>query len=37
MSSKGSFCGCGQRVVQIISLNTLVDIIRLPKAPTSGE
>ena len=32
---KGSFC---QRLLQIIiRLNTLVDVIRVPKVPTSGE
>ena len=32
---KGSFC---QRLVQIIiRLNTLVDVIRVPKVRTSGE
>ena len=30
--SKGSFWGRGQRVLQIISLTTLVDLIRVPKA-----
>ena len=29
--------GRGQRVLQIISLNTLVDVIRVAKTPTSGE
>ena len=28
---------CSQIVLQIISLNTLVDIIRVPKARTSQE
>ena len=28
---------CGQRLLQIIRLNTLVDIIRVPKVRTSGE
>ena len=31
---KGSFW---QRVLQIIRLNTLVDVIRVPKVRTSGE
>ena len=31
---KGSFC---QRVLQIIRLNTLVDIIRVPNVCTSSE
>ena len=34
---KGSFWGRGPRVLQIISLNTLVDVIRVLKACTSGE
>ena len=34
---KGSFGGSGQSVLQFISLNTLVDIRRVPKAPTSGS
>ena len=29
--------GRGQRFLQIISLTTLVDLIRVPKARTSGE
>ena len=29
MSGKGSFWGYGQRALQIISLNTLVDVIRV--------
>ena len=29
--------GCGQIVLHIIRLNTLVDIIRVPKVRTSGE
>ena len=37
MLGKRSFWGLGQRVLQIISLNTLVDVIRVPKARTSGE
>ena len=37
MLGKGLFWGSGQRVLPIISLNTLVDIIRVPKASTSGE
>ena len=34
---KGSFWGRGQNVLQIIRLNTLVDVIRVPKVRTSGE
>ena len=34
---KGSFLGRGQRVLQVIRLNTLVDVIRVPKVRTSGE
>ena len=34
---KGSFWGLGQRVLQIIRLNTLVDVIRVAKVRTSGE
>ena len=35
---KGSFWGHGQRVLHIIiRLNTLVDVIRVPKVRTSGE
>ena len=34
---KGSFCGRGEIVLQIIRLNTLVDVRRLPKVRTSGE
>ena len=34
---KGSCWGRGQSVLQIIRLNTLVDVIRAPKARTSGE
>ena len=34
---KGSFWGRGQRVLQIIRLNTLVDGIRVAKARTSCE
>ena len=34
---KGSFWGPGQRVLLIIRLNTLVDVIRVPKVRTSGE
>ena len=34
---KGSFWGRGQRVLLIIRLNTLVDVIRVPKERTSGE
>ena len=34
---KGSFWGHGQRVLQIIRLNTMVDIIRVAKARTSCE
>ena len=34
---KGSFCGRGLRVLLIIRLNTLVDVIRVPKVRTSGE
>ena len=34
---KGSFWGRGQRVLLIIRLNTLVDVIRVPKVRTSGE
>ena len=34
---KGSFLGCGQIVLLIIRLNTLVDVIRVPKENTSGE
>ena len=34
---KGSFGGRGQRVLQIIRQNTLVDVIRVPKVRTSGE
>ena len=26
---------CGQRVLQIMNLNTLVDVVRVPKARTS--
>ena len=29
--------GRGQRVLQFISLNTLVDVIRVPKACNSGK
>ena len=29
--------GRGQRVLHIISLNTLVDVIRVPKVRTLGE
>ena len=28
---KGRFCGRGQMVLQVIRLNTLVDVIRVPK------
>ena len=34
---KGSFWGRGQNVLRIIRLNTLVDVISVPKALTSGE
>ena len=34
---KGLFGGSGQRVLHILSLNTLVDVIRVPKERTSGE
>ena len=34
---KGSFGGRGQIVLLIIRLNTLVDVIRVPKIRTSGE
>ena len=34
---KGSFWWSGQRVLHIIRLNTLVDVIRVPKVRTSGE
>ena len=34
---KGSFWGHGQIVLRIIRLNTLVDVIRVAKARTSGE
>ena len=34
---KGSFWWRGQRVLQIIRLNTLADVIRVPKVCTSGE
>ena len=34
---KGSFWGRGQIVLLIIRLNTLVDVIRVPKGRTSGE
>ena len=34
---KGSFWGRGQIVLLIIRLNTLVDVIRVPKVRTSGE
>ena len=34
---KGCFGGRGQRVLHIISLNTLVVLIRVPKACTTGE
>ena len=34
---KGSFWGRGQIVLMIIRLNTLVDVIRVPKVRTSGE
>ena len=34
---KGSFWGRGQRLLQAIRLNTLVDVIRVPKVRTSGE
>ena len=33
----GSFWGRGQQILQIINLTTLVDVIRVPKACTSGE
>ena len=34
---KGSCWGRGQIVLLIIRLNTLVDVIRVPKVRTSGE
>ena len=34
---KGSFWGRGQIVLLIIRLNTLVDVISVPKVRTSGE
>ena len=34
---KGSFWGRGQILLQIIRLNTLVDVIRVPQVRTSGE
>ena len=34
---KGLFGGRDQRLLQIIRLNTLVDVIRVPKVRTSGE
>ena len=34
---KGLFWGHGQSVFQVISLNTLVDEILVPKARSSGE
>ena len=34
---KGSFWGHGQRVLENIRLNTLVDVIRVAKARTSCE
>ena len=34
---KGSFWVGGQRVLLIIRLNTLVDVISVPKVRTSGE
>ena len=34
---KGSVWGRGQSRLQIIRLNTLVDVIRVPKACTSGS
>ena len=34
---KGSLWGRGQIVLLIIRLNTLVDVLRVPKVRTSGE
>ena len=34
---KGSFWGRGRIVLQVIRLNTLVDVIRVPKLRTLGE
>ena len=28
---------CGQKVLQIVSLNTFIDVIKVPNACTSGE